>query len=240
MSLSDDRVSGEPIEAVLFDIDGTICKYERTTADLLPVAFERAGVEPFFSYQEYVDRYEAFLDESEDVDHHREMCFVDIAREKGRDPDLAREVARAYATERDHTRVQWLNGAQELLERLESEFRLAAITNGGPEMQSKKLQTLGVDCFETVVHAGYDAPSKPDPKPFELALSTVETTPDRAIYVGNSLDADVAGAHNAGLRAAWLADGETTDPTPTPEYVLESPSDLLQVLRIRSQQKRTD
>lgn len=218
------------VEAVLFDIDGTICEYERTTADLLPVAFERAGTDPFFSSEEYVARYEAFLDESENVADHRERCFVDIAREKGHDPDLARQVARAYAAERDHTRVEYLDGARELLDSVAGEFRLAAVTNGDPEMQSQKLDALGVDCFETVVYAGYDAPSKPSPEPFELALSAVESSPDRAIYVGNSLGADVTGAHNAGLRAAWLADGKTTDPTPTPEYVLDTPRDLLDVL----------
>lgn len=223
--------SDAPVEAVLFDVDGTICEYERTTADLLPVAFERADVEPFFSAEEYVTRYESYLDESDDVDDHRERCFVDIAREKGRDPDLARDVARAYAAERDHSRVEYLDGAKELLARLDGAYRLAAVTNGSPEMQSTKLDALGVDCFETVVHAGYDAPAKPDPEPFELALSAVETVPERTIYVGNNIRADVTGAHNAGLRAAWIADGETVDPTPRPEYVLDSPMDLLTALQ---------
>lgn len=226
----DDTSADDPIQAVLFDIDGTICEYERTTADLLPVAFERAGVEPFFSSQEYVDRYEEFIDDSEDVDHHRERCFADIAREQGRDPVRAREVARAYATERDHTRVNWLDGAPELLDQFEGEYRLAAVTNGGPEMQTQKLETLGVDCFETVVHAGYETAAKPDPEPFDVALDTLGTTPERAIYVGNSLRADVAGAQNAGVRSAWLSDGETRNPTPTPEYVLDSLSDLGHIL----------
>lgn len=225
MTISEDR-----IDAVIFDIDGTICEYERSTADLLPLAFDRAGIEPFFSYEEYVARYESFLDESDGVDDHRERCFVDIAHEKGYDSEKAQAVAREYAAERDHTRVEWLDGAQELLNHIESEFRLAAVTNGGPEMQSQKLETLGVDCFETVVHAGYDAPSKPSAEPFEMALSAVETTSDQAIYIGNSLEADVAGAHNAGLRAVWLADGSTSDPQPTPDFVLDTPGDLLDVL----------
>lgn len=223
-----------PVDAVIFDIDGTICEYDRTTADLLPLAFERANVEQFFTYREYVDRYEAFLDESDNVAEHRERCFVDIAIEKDRDPDLARAVADAYAAERDHSRVHWLDGAREVLEQLEGTYRLAAVTNGGPDMQSQKLDSLGVDCFETVVHAGYDTPSKPSVEPFEAALTAVETSSERALYVGNSLDADVQGAHNAGMRAAWLANG-TSDPTPTPEYVLNSPRNLLDVLPELSQ-----
>lgn len=218
----------DSVEAVVFDIDGTICEYERTTAELLPLAFERAGVEPFFSSQEYVSRYEAFLDKSDGVDDHRERCFVDIAREKGRDPDLAREVAAAYAAERDHSRVRFLDGARELLETLDGRYPLAAVTNGDPAMQSQKLDALGVDCFETVVHAGYDAPAKPSPEPFEMALSAVETPPQRAIYVGNSPEADIAGARNVGMHAAWIADGR--DPEPAPDYELDTPRALLDAL----------
>lgn len=220
----------DSVEAVVFDIDGTICEYERTTADLLPLAFERAGVDPFFSTSEYVSRYEAFLDSSDGVDDHRERCFVDIAREKGRDPDLAREVATAYAAERDHSRVRFLDGARELLETLDGTYPLAAVTNGDPEMQSQKLDALGVDCFETVVHAGYDAPAKPSPEPFELALSAIETPPERAMYVGNSLEADITGARNVGMHAAWIANGETNEPEPVPDYELDSPGALLDTL----------
>lgn len=217
-----------PVEAVLFDIDDTLCTYERTTADLLQVAFERTEVEPFFSAAEYEARYGKFVDESENIRDLRELCFTDLASEKGRDPALGRAVAQAYTRARDHTNVRWLDGSNEVLERLEGNVRLAAVTNGSPEMQSQKLDALGIDCFETVVHGGYDAPAKPDPEPFEVALDAVETSPEHAVYVGNSLTSDVAGAHNAGLRAAWIADGQTTDPKPMPEYVLDSPSELLE------------
>lgn len=219
----------DSVDALVFDIDGTICEYERTTADLLPLAFERAGVDQFFTATEYISRYEEFLESSESVLDHREHCFVDIAREKGRDPELAREVAAAYAAERDHTRVRFLDGARKTLDALDGSYPLAAVTNGDPEMQSQKLDSLGVDCFETVVHAGYDAPAKPSPEPFEMALSTIETPPERALYVGNSLGADVAGAHNTGMTAAWLADG-TDEPEPVPEYSLDSPRDVLDIL----------
>jgi hypothetical protein len=40
----------------------------------------------------------------------------------------------------------------------------------------------------------------------------------------------VAGAHAAGLDAAWVRNGASTDPDPTPEYVLDTPGELLDVL----------
>ena len=217
----------EPIDALLFDIDGTICEYRRGPDELLSLVFERAGVEPFFSTAEYVARFEDFLDESDDMQSLRERIFAAIARESGRDPELGRRVARAYAEERDHSNVRFCEGAREALETLGCEYHLGAVTNGAPGMQSTKLDSLGVDCFETVVHAGYDAPAKPDPEPFEVALDRLETRPERAVYVGNSLDADVQGAQAAGMRAAWLPDGQPDEPTPTPDFVLDSVADLL-------------
>ncbi|MFC7056980.1 hypothetical protein [Halovenus salina] len=57
----------DSVDALVFDIDGTICEYERTTADLLPLAFERAGVDQFFTATEYISRYEEFLESSDSV-----------------------------------------------------------------------------------------------------------------------------------------------------------------------------
>ncbi len=112
-------MTAPPVEAVLFDIDGTLVEYERTAGDLLPLAFEATGVDPFFRAADYQARYGAFAAESEDVQDLRERCFVDIARQEGRDPEVGRAVARAYAAERDHTRVDLLPDAQAaLLEQL--------------------------------------------------------------------------------------------------------------------------
>ncbi len=214
------------VEAVLFDIDDTLCEYERPSAELLPLAFEDVGVDPFITPTEYIDRYREFTAESDDMADLRERCFATIAREKGYDPAVGRAVARAYADERDHTKVRLYPGARDALERLGDEYRLAAVTNGAPEMQSAKLAAVDVaDHFETVVHAGYDAPAKPDPEPFYEALDYLGTAPERAVHVGNSLASDVAGAHAAGVRAAWLANGDT-DPDPEPHYVLGSVAEL--------------
>lgn len=215
-----------PVEAVLFDIDDTLCEYRRTGADVLSVAFDRAGVDPFFTVEEYVDRYREFTDESEDIRDLRERCFSTFATEQGLDPDVGRAVADFYADERDHTNVAVRDGVRETLDRLHGKLPLAVVTNGSPEMQSVKLNALGLtDRFETIVHAGYDAPAKPAPEPFHVALDRLETLPERAVHVGNSLASDVAGAHAAGLRSVWLANG-TANPDPEPHYVLDSMRDL--------------
>jgi putative hydrolase of the HAD superfamily len=223
-----------PVEAVLFDVDDTICEYRRRGDEILPEAFEQVGVDPFFTVEEYLDRYREFTEVSETMADLREQVFGTLARERGFDPGVGREVARAYAAERDHTDVRFRPGAREAIDALHGEFPIAVVTNGGPTMQSAKLDALGVaDRFETVVHAGYDAPAKPDPEPFHLALDAVSVSPDRAVHVGNSLDSDVAGARAAGVRAAWLRPGDGhADPDPRPDYVLDSLADLPNTITI--------
>jgi len=217
-------------EAVLFDIDGTLCEYDRTVEDLLRIAFERAGVDPFFTPGEYIDRYGEFVEDSDGVQSLREQIFATLAEENGRPPEAGRTVAREYASERDHANVQFTPGAARLLESVVDTYPTGVVTNGGPEMQETKLAALGIeDRFETVVYAGYDTPAKPDPEPFETAIAALETDPARTLYVGDSLSADVAGAQNAGLPVAWLGDG-TSEPDPTPDRILDSLRELQAIL----------
>jgi HAD superfamily hydrolase (TIGR01509 family) len=213
------------VEAVLFDIDDTLCRYRRSGAELLEASFERTGVEPFITVEEYHDRYPEFVDSSDSMGDLRERCFAAIAEEKGYDQTTGREIARVYADERDHGNVEPLPGVDRALSAL-SEWPLGVVTNGAPSMQRRKLDALGVaESFDVIVHAGYDAPAKPSPEPFEAALSTLETSPDRTVHVGNSLGSDIAGAHAAGVGSVWVPDVEgVTDSKP--DYTLSSLAEL--------------
>ncbi|MFB6219749.1 MAG: HAD family hydrolase, partial [Halobacteriaceae archaeon] len=93
------------IDTVLLDLDGTLVEYERPRAAVLAAAFERAGVEPFFTEREYLARFESFLP-AESATDLRERIFVAIAEAKGVDPDRARAVATAYSEERDPGNVR--------------------------------------------------------------------------------------------------------------------------------------
>jgi HAD superfamily hydrolase (TIGR01549 family) len=46
--------------------------------------------------------------------------------------------------------------------------------------------------------------SKPDPEIFALAVRQIGCDPGNTLYVGDSFEKDVVGAHAAGLRTAWL------------------------------------
>ncbi len=216
-------------EAVLFDLDDTVCKYQQSGAEVLSLAFEREGVDPFFDIKEYQRRYNEFAERTDSSEQLRSECFAAIARDRGRDPDLGRAIAAAYADERDYSDVRPSPGVRETLTSLDHDYRLGIVTNGHPESQAQKLSTIGIrDIFDVVICAGYDTPSKPNPEPFHQAVSALDSTPDSAIYVGDDLDSDVAGAQAAGLQAVWFADGTNLDfePHPTPDYIINSIEEL--------------
>ena len=219
------------VNTVLFDLDGTVCEYERSPGAVLTTAFERAGVEPFFEVTAYYDRFGAFVDESDDIATLRERCFVDITRERGRDAAVGRAVADAFATERDHSRVAFVDGARTVLTHLsEQGYNLGLVTNGPPGAQQTKLDSLGVtDRFDAVVFAGHETPSKPHPRPFVHALDSLGAQAERTLFVGDSLTSDIAGARSVGMQTAWVAGGDT-DPGERcgvqPGFILDSTGEV--------------
>ncbi|QPV63306.1 HAD family hydrolase [Halosimplex litoreum] len=217
-----------PVEAVLFDLDDTICTYERSADDILALAFDRVGVDPFFDGAEYVGRLGEFADAGDDIRGTRRAAFGTFAAEAGHGETVGEEIADIYTDERDQSNVRFLDGAERALDALTDAYRVGMVTNGDPWMQSQKLDGLGIEShFEVVVHGGHDAPYKPDPEPFHLAIDELGVAADRTVHVGNSHAADVTGAHAAGLRSVWLADGDRPAALdPEPHHVVESLHEL--------------
>lgn len=216
--------------AVLFDLDHTLCRYDRSGAEILEDAFDAVGIDPFFTVDEYYAALPEFIDHDREPAVWREQAFAAIAERKGHVPDRGRTVADAYAERRDQTDVSCLPGARASLETLGQSYRLGLVTNGHPKVQRQKLVTLSLNAhFETIVFAGYDTPTKPDPAPFERAIEELGANPNATLVVGDSLEADVAGAKEVGMHAARVANGENIDrDDPQPDYVLDTLYDLVE------------
>lgn len=215
------------VEAVLFDLDDTLCTFVQSSETLLADSFTAVDVEPFFTLSEYQARYSDYLDESDTVEALRADCFADFAAERGHDRETGRALAAAYSELRDYT-VEPRPGAAAVVETLAETYTLGLVTNGRPSIQQPKLDDLGfVDHFETVVFGGHEVPAKPSPEPFHLALDDLGVDPGRAVYVGDSLESDVAGAHAAGIASIWVAPDDGADPDPRPDYSVSSLQQLV-------------
>ena len=84
-------------------------------------------------------------------------------------------------------------------------FRLAVVTNGGSAWQHEKIEVTGLEqYFDAIVVSGDMGIKKPDSRIFERTLSLLGVPHDQAVHVGDSLQADVAGAHATGITAIWV------------------------------------
>ena len=67
------------------------------------------------------------------------------------------------------------------------------------------LEDLGLGgLLNVVVTSAQAGASKPDPAIFEFALQEVRCPAENALFVGDSLETDIAGARSAGLRAVLM------------------------------------
>lgn len=214
------------IEAVSFDLDNTLLRYERSPGEVLRVAFETVGVDPLFSVDDYYDRYDEFAQQCDSMAELRSACFAALAAENGYERRLGRDVADAFRAERDQSNVELLPSVSDVLDELSRTHRLAVVTNGAPDAQRQKIDATNLERWiDTVVIAGHEVSPKPSPEPFERALRALDASPETTVHVGDSLETDVRGATAAGLESVWVApDGDAGDGEPT--YRVEAIGEL--------------
>ena len=206
---------------VTFDLDDTLVSYRRSPGEVLSAAFDAVGVDPVFPVGAYYDRFAEFNDRTDSMAALRAECFAALCADRGRDPDLGRAVARAFADRRDHANVAWRSGAADLLDALDARgVPYAVVTNGPLDAQAAKVRAVGLDDRAAdVVFAGHDAPAKPAAGAFEIGTSALGVDAADAVHVGDSPESDAAGALEAGLEAVLVGDRE-----PRPEGAVRVPS----------------
>jgi len=88
----------------------------------------------------------------------------------------------------------------EILEYLKPKYKLHIITNGFEEIQGKKLRNSEIDgYFEHIINSEMAGVKKPNPIIFELALNKANVDSKNSLMIGDSLEADILGARDAGF-----------------------------------------
>jgi len=93
------------------------------------------------------------------------------------------------------------SGAIEILEYLKPRYKLHIITNGFQEVQDKKLKNSKIDTFfEHIINSEIAGVKKPNPIIFRLALGNAKVNAEKALMIGDNLEADILGAQAVGYR----------------------------------------
>ena len=122
----------------------------------------------------------------------------------------------------------------ELLHALAPRYRLGLVSNFDHGDTARRiLSTHGIaELFATVLISDDFGRRKPHPSIFTAALAQLGVTPDEALFVGDSVDDDLLGAHAAGIPAVWLNAKNEPLPAgiPAPHCVIPQLSDLMGIL----------
>jgi putative hydrolase of the HAD superfamily len=148
-----------------------------------------------------------------------------------REGELVREVADAYSSERE-ARVEPFPGALAALAELRRRGHvLGLLTNGGARLQRAKLERYDLArWFDAVRIEGEVGVGKPEPAAFAGALAALGAAGEPAAMIGDDLDADVAGASQAGLATIWVDHAGAGPPpcAPRPDHVVHALAEVLE------------
>jgi putative hydrolase of the HAD superfamily len=192
------------IEGVAFDLDGTFYPNYRLNIRLLP-----------FILKEYkllwaMGKARARLRESPPV-NPAEFSFYELQAH------IMAELLKADPqTIRERTERLIYRGWESLFKKIKMyphvKETLAALKEGGLKLgllsdfpPETKLVHLGLTgLWDTVLCSELIGRLKPDREPFEELVRRMGLRPEHILYVGNSVPYDIAGAKQAGLRAALV------------------------------------
>lgn len=201
----------ERIQAVSFDLDGTLFDHERASRLALAAVCQIEGVSfrgfhPVF-HEENTRLWDAYGRGEIDSAAIRAGRFHRTLARLGLDPGAAERWAEAYLG--IYARLPFLiDGALEVVGLLSGRVRIAVVTNGYTDVQQAKINATGlrprVDLLVTSEEAGA---AKPSPATFLRAASLLGVPVGSMLHVGDSLDGDVRGALAAGMKAVWFCRG---------------------------------
>lgn len=128
---------------------------------------------------------------------------------------LSERLGHAYL-ERTPLREGLFPGALRLLEDLRPHYGLHIITNGFAATQTTKIRSSRMEhLFDIVLSSEVAGTSKPAPDIFHKALAQAGAAVTESLMIGDSIDADMAGARAVGMDHAHFAPEGALDPEAT-------------------------
>ena len=195
------------ITAVGFDLDETLAVPTRDRAAILADATARAEA-PSLSREAYLEAHSRNL-----TGETRTPIFADLLADHDTDMD-PKTVANAYRQEIADALVP-IPDAEPFLARLRREYRVGLLTNGPRVAQRDKLELLDwTDAFDAALVTGNLEAGKPDPLAFDALLDALGSDAEETAYVGDDVDADIAGADRAGLVPIQVLYEDGPEPSP--------------------------
>lgn len=200
---------------IFFDLDHTLWDTNRNSAESLSEIYTELNLAAkginsldslLKSYHSHNERVWGLWAENKiGPDALRINRFVHTLNDFGIDDiELAEQMSRLFLA-RTPYKKHILPGAVDVLKYLKGKYTLSIITNGFKESQIIKLRESGIHTyFEQIIISEEVGFNKPDPAIFFHAMSAEKLSCKQCLMVGDSFEADIAGAHAAGIDQVHL------------------------------------
>jgi YjjG family noncanonical pyrimidine nucleotidase len=222
---------------LFFDLDHTLWDFDRNSAESITEMYEThrladlgvpsadAFSQQFIAinHQLWDDFHRNLIDHAYIREHRFPMVFRALGLSNG--PDL-NEVYLRLLSQKSHL----IESARAVLDHLAGRYQLHIITNGFDDIQAVKMANADITGYFThVVTMERAGAKKPDPRIFDYALRVSGASATESLMLGDSYEADILGAMNAGLHTVFY--NPTGKPAPRPPtYNIQHWQELMAIL----------
>lgn len=197
---------------LFFDLDHTLWDFDKNSAFAFETIFKERGftisLPDFLNIyiprnQHYWKLYQVNQISHEELRYFRLKDVFDALQFDASDA-IIHQISEDYINylpEYNHL----FDGAIELLDYLRPNYKLHIITNGFASVQTKKLTNSNIGhYFDTITNSEMAGVKKPHPTIFDFALSLADASKEESLMIGDSYEADIVGAQEAGIEAVFF------------------------------------
>ncbi|MDX1522232.1 MAG: HAD family hydrolase [Anaerolineae bacterium] len=228
------------ITTVIFDMDGTLIRHTWQLSQITEALFEQFAEqlaplthEQFFErfWTKSEDLWYMMVDGAIDGNTVAKYSYFNTLRSFEKDTSIA-EAMLARWNELVLIEAKPFADTYSVLDTLRQTYKVGILTNGFITLQRQKIEKYGladhVDFTLVSEETGYH---KPDKRVFDVALSMAGDggIPEKTLYVGDNLVADIQGAQEAGLTPILIDPHNRVEPPPGIDKI-DSLSELLELL----------
>jgi putative hydrolase of the HAD superfamily len=190
------------LEAVLFDLDGTLLDRDTSVEQFISVQYDRLTEQlSHIPKQDYIDRFI-------ELDCHghvwKDKVYQDLVVEFAITEISWRLLLEDYETQFQYHCVAFQFLTEMINELKARGYLLGIITNGRGQFQDRAIDGLGIrDYFDTILISEIEGVRKPQVEIFQRAIDRLGVSATNSIFVGDHPEADIVGAKGAKMKTIW-------------------------------------
>ncbi|KAA0749586.1 HAD family hydrolase [Bacillus sp. AY3-1] len=193
------------IQAVLFDLDGTLLDRRQSLEQFIHDQYNR-----FASHLMNIEKSEycsRFLELDNNGYTWKDKVYATLLCEYNITTLTPEQLLHDYITNFQHHCIPFQN-MHELLQRLtQQNIKIGIITNGFTDFQTNNLRALNIHTYtNTILVSEAEGIKKPHPEIFERALQKLDVKAAECLYVGDHPENDVLGSERVGVLDVWKRD----------------------------------